>query len=204
MPLLLLHPAMPLLLLHLATASSTASTNSPPLVTTDLIATGPSASSNAQWSISCTGGVTLSGAVPYSGSLASTAAARCTLLMQDDDAAGGFSLTLFGRRVDLLSGRISVTEAFDVCSSLCCTAGESGDTICRCRPADGMRRHSTSKCCSTRLIADTPCVLCFASGRNVLSATAGTKHDCRVIAWSDNRVSEALCMDIGGATYLCM
>lgn len=119
-----------LLLAPLIAADST------PVVTTSVDVVGSSASTSAQWDISCHDGASLSGGVPYSGSFAAHSASECRLTMRDD-GLGGFTWNGFTRSVTLLSGRESVLETFDVCSRLCCTGDVNGASVCQCRPLDG-------------------------------------------------------------------
>ena len=104
------------------------------------------ASTQANWEISCenaddeTDVVTLSGGVPYEGTLVSRARAECKLRMYDPIPLSGYNWTGFGRDVLLFPGYEDTLETFEVCTILCCHNEANGGTgdedgvVCRCRP----------------------------------------------------------------------
>ena len=128
--------AAALLLALLALASANEET---PLVSTMVTFAG--ISDDMTWSISCSDGATLNSGTKGVVGFASHAAAHCKLQINTPSAHGGI-WTGFGHTVTVPIGKASMSEAFDICSRVCCqtvvnSAGESPDVLCNCEAEGG-------------------------------------------------------------------
>ena len=98
-------------------------------------------SDSISWSISCSDGATLSGGTKGVVAFQTHAAAHCKLQISDPNGSGAI-WTGFGHTVAVPAGRTSMSEAFDVCSRVCCqtvvnSAGDSPDVLCNCEAEGG-------------------------------------------------------------------